>query len=340
MIYELNDTSKAEKLFAGMEDDIWLRSCLEKIPDSKIYVTDLENPRSAMAFLAGDVVYAGEPDAELAAFKPEGEIDIDIRDEAWEKLIKAYFPGGYMHTRYAFKTDTKFDRAKLEALVAMLPAGYELRRIDAEIYNMCLDDDLFEDAVMEFESEEDYLERGRGFAILKDGEIVSVASSCCVYSSGIEVEIDTAEEERRKGLASAVGAKLILSCLDDGLYPRWDAANPESMRLAEKLGYEFSHEYQSYWLSDVFDHVIKNPDRSKWDSFCGRYQRTDDPDRIYEIDRKGDDLYYHFVNLKGTHFDLRLFPIGEDTFGINEDDFTLVFSDGEMTLDGVACRKL
>ena len=47
-------------------------------------------------------------------------------------------------------------------------------------------------------------------------------------------------------LASAVGARLILSCLDEGLYPAWDAANILSVRLAEKLGYEFSHEYCCY----------------------------------------------------------------------------------------------
>ena len=35
-------------------------------------------------------------------------------------------------------------------------------------------------------------------------------------------------------------------CLDEGLYPAWDAANKVSVRLAEKLGYEFSREYVCY----------------------------------------------------------------------------------------------
>ncbi|MBO5076263.1 MAG: GNAT family N-acetyltransferase [Clostridia bacterium] len=33
-----------------------------------------------------------------------------------------------------------------------------------------------------------------------------------------------------------------------GLYPSWDAANKMSVRLAEKLGYEFSREYVCYGL--------------------------------------------------------------------------------------------
>ena len=78
---------------------------------------------------------------------------------------------------------------------------------------------------------------------MKDGKIVSAASSYSRYREGIDIEIDTVKEERHKGLASAVCAALILSCLEEGLYPAWDAANMMSVRLAKKLGYEFSHEY-------------------------------------------------------------------------------------------------
>ncbi len=339
MIYELKDTSKVEKLFAGMEDSM-IRSCLEKVM-GKVYVTDLENPKSAMAFLAEFAFLAGEPDAELAAFKPEGEVNLISPDGQWETLIYEFWPGADRYTRYAIKKDTNFDREKLKAIVASLPAGYEIKKIDGELYNMCLDDEDLEENVVHFESKEEFLRSGRGFAILKDGKPVSAASSYTVYNEGIEVQIHTKDEERHKGLASAACAALILSCLDDGLYPSWDATNLESVHLAEKLGYEFSHEYNCYYLSEVFDHVIKNPDRSKWDSFCGRYQRLDDVSRIYEIDRNGDELYYHFVNPEeGMRFDLRLYPIGEDTFGLNEDDFTLVFADGGMTIDGKACKKL
>ncbi|MCR5466821.1 MAG: GNAT family N-acetyltransferase [Lachnospiraceae bacterium] len=39
---------------------------------------------------------------------------------------------------------------------------------------------------------------------------------------------------------------LILRCLAEGLYPSWDAQNRISVHLAEKLGYEFDHEYTAY----------------------------------------------------------------------------------------------
>ncbi|MBO4428512.1 MAG: GNAT family N-acetyltransferase, partial [Clostridia bacterium] len=58
-----------------------------------------------------------------------------------------------------------------------------------------------------------------------------------------DIEVDVLNEHRHKGLASAVCAALILACLDEGLYPSWDAANMMSVRLAEKLGYTLDHEY-------------------------------------------------------------------------------------------------
>ena len=102
------------------------------------------------------------------------------------------------------------------------------------------------DFVSVFGSKEQYLKDGRGVVILKDGRIVSGASSYSRYRKGIEIEVDTALEERRKGLAGAACASLIMSCLEEGLYPSWDAQNLTSVHLAEKLGYELSHAYVAY----------------------------------------------------------------------------------------------
>lgn len=76
--------------------------------------------------------------------------------------------------------------------------------------------------------------------------LIAGASSYSRYDKGIEIEIDTREDHRRKGLAYVCGAKLILECLEEGLYPSWDAQNKWSVALAEKLGYHFSHEYVAY----------------------------------------------------------------------------------------------
>ena len=169
MIYELKDTSKVEKLFEGPVDSL-VTSCLEGMMDSKIYVTDLDDPRSAMAYLAEFAFFAGEPDRELASFKPKGVVGMVPSSEAWAKLIEECQPDADKVTRYAIKKGAKFDRANLQKLVDALPEGYEIKRIDGELYDKCLDIDDFEDGVCHFESKEQYLEMGRGFAAVKDGE--------------------------------------------------------------------------------------------------------------------------------------------------------------------------
>ena len=115
-----------------------------------------------------------------------------------------------------------------------------------QVFDQCLLNPLTCDFVSCFESKEQYLELGRGMVLLKNGRIVSGASSYTRYKEGIEIEVDTVSEERRKGLATIVSAALILLCLEEGLYPSWDAQNILSVHLAEKLGYEFDHEYTVY----------------------------------------------------------------------------------------------
>lgn len=253
MIYELEDTSKVEELFAGWEITL-IYSCLQKVM-GKVFVTDTENPKSAMAFVGVFAFVAGEPDRELVINKPDGFVVMIPQNDGWSELIEECFPDARKFTRYAIRKDTVFDREKLEKMVAGLPEGYELKKIDSELYDLCMKDPVTFDFVSVFESKEKYLELGRGMMILKDGKFVSGASSYTRYKEGIEIEVDTIPSERRKGLASVVCSALILACLDEGLYPSWDAHDMNSVRLSKKFGYEFDHEYTAYEVaSDLRTH--------------------------------------------------------------------------------------
>ena len=248
MVYELDDTTKAEKLFDGWEETL-IYSCLQKVM-GKIFVTDKEAPKSAMAYVGCFAFYAGEADKELVSNKPNGFVIMVPQDKAWETCIEECFPKAKKVTRYAIKKETRFDKDLLKSMIMKLPDGYELKQIDDRIYDMCLPDPVTRDFVSSFESKEKYLEIGRGMVILKSDRIVAGASSYTRYREGIEIEVDTSEQERRKGLATIVCAALILRCLDEGLYPSWDAQNMNSVRLAQKLGYEFDHEYAAYEVSE------------------------------------------------------------------------------------------
>lgn len=244
MVYELQNPAKVEALFAGWQETL-IYSCLQKVM-GKIYVTDLENPKSAFAFVGCFGFYAGEPDRELVMHKPEGFVIMTPQNEAWAELIEHCFPAAKRVERYAIRKDTVFDKEALQQKANSLPDGYTLQKIDGALYNQCLQSPVTADFVSSFDDQAHFLQMGRGMVVTKDGKIVSGAASYTRYREGIEIEVDTVESERRKHLATAACAALILNCLEEGLYPSWDAQNRNSVRLAESLGYEFDHAYTAY----------------------------------------------------------------------------------------------
>ncbi|MFA9466291.1 MAG: GNAT family N-acetyltransferase [Velocimicrobium sp.] len=253
MVIKINDTKKVEPLFNNWQETlIW--SCLEHIMGS-IYVDSLEKPLSAMALLGDFCFFAGVPNEEIVRFKPldcrNHFIIMVPQNDTWAKLIvHAYGNKAKMVIRYAIKKERNiFDKEKLQNAISSLPPEYSLKMIDEDIFNLCRSSEWSMDLVSQFKDYERYKELGIGVAILKDGVVISGASSYTRYQDGIEIEIDTKKEHRRKGLAYVCGAKLILECLERELYPSWDAQNKWSVALAEKLGYHFDHEYFVYEIN-------------------------------------------------------------------------------------------
>ncbi|MDU4937644.1 MAG: GNAT family N-acetyltransferase [Clostridium sp.] len=254
MIYKLKDTEKAKDLFGNWEETI-IWSCLQNIMGS-IYVDDEENPKSAMAVLGDFCFLGGVAKKELVQHKPdyykENFIIMVPQSNEWSVLIKeCYGNNAKKITRYAIKKEEHiFGKDKLMAIVNSLPKGYALRMIDEEIFNFCRLNDWSKSFVAQYSDYEMFKNLGLGVVVMKDNEPISGAAAYSRYRDGIEVEIDTKEQYRRKGLAYCCGAKLILECLKRGLYPSWDAHNKASVALAEKLGYNYHHDYLAFEVWD------------------------------------------------------------------------------------------
>ncbi len=243
-----------EGLFAGWEETmIW--SCLQGMMGSA-WADDVVHPSSAQLVVADFCLFAGKPLEELVRNRPvEHKSDFVImipQKEDWGELIeKVYGEASKKVTRYAIKKEVGvFDQDKLQALAGEIDSEYELRLIDEEIYEQILSNQWSRDLCGHYADYRQYHDRGLGVAVLHRGEVVAGASSYTVYREGIEIEIDTREDFRRKGLATVCGARLILECQKRGLYPSWDAHNKWSVALAEKLGYHFDKEYTAYEVTD------------------------------------------------------------------------------------------
>ncbi|MBQ9165478.1 MAG: GNAT family N-acetyltransferase [Oscillospiraceae bacterium] len=253
MIVQLSEPEKAAHLFEGWQETmIW--SCLQHVMGA-IYIPE-GNDGSALALLADFGFLAGEVNDELTAqaLRLSGQkflILVPQNDQWAASIQRVYGHQAKLRTRWAIqKEPERLNRERLSALAKALPAGYELRRMDRELYHRCLGQDWSRDFVSNYKSWEEFQQLGLGVIALKEGELCAGASSYTSYRQGIEIEVDTRPDCRRKGLATACCARLILDCLERGLYPSWDAHNLMSVGLAEKLGYRVCHEYKVYEVSE------------------------------------------------------------------------------------------
>ncbi len=173
------------------------------------------------------------------------------QNEQWSELITRVFgERAKAGERYAIcKEPDRFDRAHLQRLAAALPGMIQLLPIDAALYQRIMESSWARDFCSQFGSAEVFAREGLGFVALEDGEIIGGASSYIRYNNGIEVQVETHPDHRRRGIATACSAKLILECMERGLYPSWDAANRISVHLAEKLGYREKGAYRVWYLN-------------------------------------------------------------------------------------------
>ncbi len=240
--------NKVAVLFEGWEETmIW--SCLQGFM-GEVLVDHPENPTSALAKIGNRGAFgflAGQPNRRLLDKCTGDDIILVPQHQGWRDLIEgSYGKHAHAFTRYATKKDTIFSPQKLGQYSKISLQGVSILPIDKEQYEKCLEQDWSADLVVNYGGFCHYERMGLGFVAVKENEIIAGASSYSTYEGGIELEIDTHPDFRRKGLAKAVAAKLILACLDRSLYPSWDAHTKISLDLAEKLGYEFSHEYVAY----------------------------------------------------------------------------------------------
>ncbi|MDX8046280.1 GNAT family N-acetyltransferase [Gracilibacillus sp. S3-1-1] len=255
MIYkaDIKTKKRLKTMFEGFDSTIIL-SCLQGHMGTA-WVNDLENPTVAQITVGIFSFYAGNSHAteaeELLDNLPE-DILVIVKDDEWKKRLETIHKGAYdKFSRYKFrKKASDLNTSYLETLLLKLPEEYELKRIDTTIANDPSLHEISEDFTCQFDSIEDYLDRGSGFAILHHGQVVCGASSFSIYDDGIEIEVGTHPNYRRKGLALVVSSALILDCLSKGMYPSWDGANPESAKLAKRLGYVYEKAYDTYYINN------------------------------------------------------------------------------------------
>lgn len=230
----------------------------------RVLVDSPVRPRSAVA-VAGDFLYcAGEPGPEakhiLRRAMGSGENWLIYAKGAWMDVLRSVVPVK-MEMRVAYDHWVQPEDKHLRSLLRDVPEGAGFQPIEGEWIDWCRQAEWSRDFVSLYDNE-DYQRKGLGVLLVVDGEAVAGASSYVSYPGGIEIQLQTRDDMQGRGYATLAAAKLILMAHERGLIATWDAANPASARIAEKLGYRKKGEYQVAVIdkSEMTYTVVTNKD--------------------------------------------------------------------------------
>jgi len=94
-------------------------------------------------------------------------------------------------------------------------------------------------------------------------------------------------------------------------------------------------------VESIEDVEVKNPDRSQWESYCGKYEHPEGAGFIVdEVYMKDGELHAKAVDEEGDKLTFRLYPIGENEFGRKRGFLRLTFGDGCLTIGDITSKKL
>ena len=220
-----------------------------------IWVDSLENPRFRVLHSAPAFFLMGDPegcDVKGILERIGTNSWIVPENETWEEPLQAYFSGRLVpHRRTQF--DASFlDLGCLESLKRPLSPGYELIPIGPE---QAEDKEgmLYADLLRNFFPAGDFLEKGLGFCILENREVIGFAASNYPLEGNelevyIRVDFNSDPRHRNQGMGTQLGIALLEHCLKRNLIPEWDSANEISARLARKLGYVAKREWKMFHI--------------------------------------------------------------------------------------------
>lgn len=251
MIVQVTDTSKLKNLYEGWQESLivsYLQGHMGMAYASDTY-------ESAVIIVDVFCFFAGRVSEEVLRYHKntfKGFYILTLQSDAWNPYVEQIYMSHTKTKRYAIKKEEDiFAKEHLWHCIQKIPNPYRLEMINKAHYAQIMQMQWSKDLCALFHEYRDYEAHGLGVVAIKDTEIVAGASSYAYYDDGIEIEIDTKKEHRRKGLALACGAKLILECRKRGWYPSWDAQNLGSVALAETLGYHFDYAYEVYEVHNV-----------------------------------------------------------------------------------------
>ncbi|MBR6472805.1 MAG: beta-lactamase family protein [Firmicutes bacterium] len=102
-----------------------------------------------------------------------------------------------------------------------------------------------------------------------------------------------------------------------------------------------AHDEEPEELHSIEELAARYPDKSNWESFCGKYEKNEKAFPLEEVYMKDGNLWAKVVYDEDDVMDCQLYQIGENEFGRKHGMVRITFCDGELKIDGkTVCKKI
>lgn len=260
LIYELRDSMRILPLAEAPQLALVMSSIGEGNTPNRIWVDDPDTPKSAFVWDTTHCLYflgnPGEP----------------FREELEKKLASEIIPAAARKKIYVFKIHftphweknlpgifASFEKRKRQLYAYIAPSvevkspprGFTIQKINKEFLESPLKNklDLVEEIESCWKSVADFLDNGWGFCITHEERIVCRCTAEYVSQGACGIGIETGEEYKRMGCATAAASALVDCCLSRGITPHWDSweDNIPSIRTAQKVGFVKMSDFSVYF---------------------------------------------------------------------------------------------
>lgn len=268
MIYELQkDQFMNCKHLLQKERHIEVQAIIEGNNSGRIFVDNASEPRSGLVWLGNldGFVFIGEANNQMFNLEIKKVLREQIAQEAACLDLK-WFEGfghqvGWDRTIREILCEQSYEESNQKV--------YKLYESACKIYNEPIIDEVytvlkvtkenlvtysllkqsfFVSQITSFwNSVESFFEKGIGYVILHEDQVVSLCFSGFVSGNMHAVNIETILEHRGKNLAKKVAHIFVQECFKQGYVPYWDCmeVNKPSIAIAESLGF-----------TNIFDYIV------------------------------------------------------------------------------------
>jgi len=307
-----NEYEVVRSLFQGFDYSLSIRAALEGNNPGRIFVDDLERPRTALALtvegtlLAGDYsnpttnqglrqLFADQIFSGQVFVEDDWSLTLAVHPEAWEGILPDLIPTHQADIlpRYHYLCrELRFNWRD------HLPEGYTVYRIDQDLLGnpaLSIPEDMPNGIQASWADLDYFVAKGAGFCVLHQNQIVAWCMAECVAGDRIDVGVRTVPAHRRRGLAAVATAATVEYCLRRsfrGIGWHCEQDNVASWKTAEKVGFERTREYlYYYYIFDPVDHLAQ----LGWSYFkYVEYQRTVEYfERVFAARQDHPDYYYN-----------------------------------------------